>query len=77
MISRSLILANFNKVDQKCLFCAILDEKSMNFVKKFKPKKNFNQTIQQRFSISNGNNNTLPLKILIYCELNKRNCAKF
>ena len=32
--------------------------------------KNFNQTIQQRSSISNGNNNTLPLKILTYFELN-------
>ena len=32
-------------------------------------RKNFNQTIQQRSSISNGNNNTLPLKILTYFEL--------
>ena len=32
-------------------------------------KKNFNQTIHQRSSISNGNNNTLPLKFLTYFEL--------
>ena len=31
-------------------------------------KNNFNQTIQQRSSISNGNSNTLPLKILTYFE---------
>ena len=40
MISRSLSLANFNKVDQKCIFCAILDEKSMNFVKNLSQKRN-------------------------------------
>ena len=32
-------------------------------------KKNFNQTIHQRFSISNGNNNTVPLKISTYFNL--------
>ena len=31
--------------------------------------KNFNQTIQQRSSVSNGNIKTLPLKILTYFEL--------
>ena len=46
-------------------------KKSLNFesfIKNFS-QKNFNQTIQQRFSVSNGNNNTLPLKILAYFEL--------
>ena len=31
-------------------------------------KKNFNKTIERRFSISNGNNNTLPLSILTHFE---------
>ena len=31
--------------------------------------KNFNQTIQQNSSVSDGNNNTLPLKILTFFEL--------
>ena len=39
--------------------------------------KNFNQTIQQRSSISNGNNNTVALKILTYFKLYLRNCSKF
>ena len=72
-------LAHFNKVDQKSKFCANFDEKSLNFeifIKIFS-QKNFNQTIQQRFSISNGNKNTLPLKILTYFGLYYRNCAKF
>ena len=71
MVSRSLSLANFNKVNQKSIFCAIFDEKNLNFenvIKNFS-QKNFNQTIQQHSSISNGNNNTLPLKILTYFEL--------
>ena len=63
-------MANFNKVDQKKTFCAIFDEKSWNFgnFRKNFSQKNFNQTIQQRSFISNGNNNTLPLKILTYFE---------
>ena len=46
------------------------DEKSLNFdiIKNFSHK-NFNQTIQQRSSISNGNKNNLPLKMLTYFEL--------
>ena len=39
-----------------------------NFIKNFS-QKSFNQTIQQRSSISNGNNNTLPIKILSYFQL--------
>ena len=71
-VSSSLSLTNFKKVDQKSKFCAIFDEKSLNFenfIKNFS-QKNFNQTIQQRSSISIGNNNTLPLRILTYFELN-------
>ena len=41
----------------------------LKFYQKFYPKNNLNQTIQQRYSISNGNKNTLPLKILTYFEL--------
>ena len=70
-VFRSLSLANFNKVDQKSVFCAILGEKVwiLKIFSKILAKKNFNQTIQQRSSISNSNNNTLPLKILTYFEL--------
>ena len=41
-------------------------QKSLNFeiTSKVLAKKWFNQTIQQRSSISNGNNNTLPLNSL-------------
>ena len=55
-------------MDQKSIFCAIFDEKSLNFenfIKNFS-RKNFNQTIQKRSSISNGNNNTMPLNFLTY-----------
>ena len=71
MVFKSLSLANFNKGDQKSIFCAIFDEKSLNFenfIKNFS-QKNFNQTIQRLSSIFNGNNNTLLLKILTYFEL--------
>ena len=70
-VLRFLGLTNFNKVDQKTYFFAIFDEKSLNsenFIKNFS-KKNFNQTIQQRSFISNGNKNTLSLLILTYFEL--------
>ena len=36
----------------------------LKILSKILAKTNFNQTIQQRSSISNGNNYTLPLKIL-------------
>ena len=36
----------------------------LKILSKILAKKKFNQTIQQRFSISNGNYNTRPLKIL-------------
>ena len=41
----------------------------LKILSKILAKKNFNQTIQQHTSISNGNNNTLPLKMLTYFEL--------
>ena len=70
-VARSLSLANFNKVDQKSIFCAIFDEKVwiLKILTKILAEKKLNQTIQQRSSISNGNNYTLPLKILSYFEL--------
>ena len=42
---------------------------NLKILSKILAKKNFNQTIQQRSSISKGNSNTLPLKILTYSEL--------
>ena len=42
MVSRSPSRANFNKVDQKSIFCAIFDEKILNFknfIKIFSQKK--------------------------------------
>ena len=41
----------------------------LKILSKILAKENFNEPIQQRSSISNGNNNTLPLKILTYFEL--------
>ena len=38
---------------------------------------NSNKKIQQISSISNGNNKTLPLKILTYFKLLCQNCANF
>ena len=66
-------------MDKKSIFCAIIDEKSLNFENfiKYFSQKNFNQTIQQRYSITNVNKNTLPLNILTYFELYLRNRAKF
>ena len=58
-------------MDQKNIFCAIFDEKSLNFenfIKNFS-QKNFNQTIQQRSSIFIGSKHILSLKIVTYFEL--------
>ena len=41
----------------------------LKILSKILAKKNFNQTIQQRSSVSYGNNNALPLKILTYFKL--------
>ena len=58
-------------MDQKRIFCASFDGKSLNLkiLSKILSQKNFNQTIQQLSSISKGNNNTLSLKTLIYFKL--------
>ena len=51
MVSSSLSMANFNKVDEKSIFCAIFDEKSLNFenfIKHFSQKK----TSIKQFSIA-------------------------
>ena len=40
---------------------------------KFLVEKISNETVQKNFSISNGNNNTLPLKILTYSKLYLQN----
>ena len=41
----------------------------LKILSKYLSHLNFNQTVQQRSSITTVNNNTLPLKILTYFEL--------
>ena len=65
----SLCQANFNKADQKSIFCANFDERNSKieyFTKNFNRKKNFNQTFQQHFSILNEINKTISLKNSTY-----------